>query len=139
MRANRQRDTKPEVAVRSLLHARGLRFRKHYAINLPARTVSPDIVFSKQKVAVFVDGCFWHACPTHGNLPRANTTYWKPKLERNVQRDRAVDAALHAAGWWVVRAWEHEAPADVAARVAAALERRQLQWLCRLIMSRGRS
>jgi DNA mismatch endonuclease, patch repair protein len=121
MRANRKHDTKPEVAVRSLLHARGFRFRKHYAIKLPERTVRPDIVFRRTKLAVFIDGCFWHCCPVHGNAPRVNTTYWQPKLARNVARDRAVDAALHAAGWRVLRVWEHQAPADVAADVATAL------------------
>lgn len=122
MRANRKHDTKPEVAVRSLLHARGFRFRKHYAIRLPERTVRPDIVFTRARLAVFIDGCFWHACPLHGTEPKANTNYWRPKLRRNVERDRAVDAALEFAGWRLVRAWEHEHPADVAARVAAALD-----------------
>jgi DNA mismatch endonuclease (patch repair protein) len=121
MRANRKHDTKPEVLVRSLLHARGFRFRKHYAIRLPERTVRPDIVFTRQKVAVFIDGCFWHACPIHGNVPRANTGYWQPKLERNVERDRVVDAALKVSGWRIVREWEHEPPIDVVERVVAIL------------------
>jgi len=105
MRANPKRDTRPEVVVRSLLHASGLRFRKHHAIKLAELTVRPDIVFTKQKMAVFIDGCFWHACPTHGNVPRANTDYWVPKLQRNVDRDRAVDTALAEAGWQVLRGW----------------------------------
>jgi DNA mismatch endonuclease (patch repair protein) len=70
---------------------------------------------------VFVDGCFWHACPIHGNQPRANTEYWRPKLARNVARDQAVDSALQAAGWRVLRAWEHEAPASIADRVSSML------------------
>lgn len=121
MRANRKRDTKPEIAVRSLLHAKGLRFRKHYAIKLADRTVRPDIVFTRRKVAVFIDGCFWHACAIHGNVPRANTDYWSPKLQRNVERDLLTDAALAQAGWRIVRVWEHEQPSAVAAKVAATL------------------
>lgn len=121
MRANRKHDTKPEVAVRSLLHARGLRFRKHYAVKLSQRTVRPDVVFTRQRLAVFIDGCFWHACPIHGNEPRANADYWRPKLQRNVERDRAVDAALEDAGWQVVRVWEHETPANVVALIARTL------------------
>jgi DNA mismatch endonuclease, patch repair protein len=117
MRANKKRDSKPELAVRSLLHASGRRFRKHLAIKVQDRTIRPDIVFTRVRVAVFIDGCFWHVCPVHGNVPRANTAYWQPKLERNVERDRAVDSALSDAGWLVVRAWEHEAPTDVVARV----------------------
>lgn len=119
MRANRKHDTKPEVAVRSLLHAQGFRFRKHYPIKLPDRTVRPDIVFTRQKLAVFIDGCFWHACPIHGNAPSVNTSYWQPKLQRNVDRDRAVDHALTAAGWHVLRAWEHEDHRETAAAIAA--------------------
>jgi DNA mismatch endonuclease (patch repair protein) len=124
MRANPSRDTKPEVAARSALHARGLRFRKDYLIRLAGRTVRPDIVFTRQKVAVFVDGCFWHRCPIHGNDPKVNTAYWKPKLDRNVARDRAIDIDLAAVGWKVIRAWEHESPKTIAAEVAQALRER---------------
>lgn len=123
MRANRKRDTKPEIAVRSLLHARGLRFRKHYPIRLPDRIVRPDVIFTRQKLAVFIDGCFWHACPTHGTDPTRNTSYWREKLKRNVDRDRAIDQALTAAGWHVLRAWEHERPSDTAELVAKSLQR----------------
>ena len=80
----------------------------------------PDVVFPRARVAVFVDGCFWHCCPEHGTSPRANTAYWLPKLKRNVSRDRAVDDAGRA-GWCVLRAWEHEDPAVVADRVENAL------------------
>lgn len=114
MQANRRTETKPEIAVRSALHALGLRFRKDHPIRLPDRTVRPDIVFTRQRLAVFIDGCFWHRCPIHGNVPRANNDYWAPKLDRNVARDRAVDRALGDAGWQVLRAWEHEEPAAVA-------------------------
>jgi DNA mismatch endonuclease (patch repair protein) len=121
MRRNPRRDTGPEVAVRSELHRRGLRFRKDLPLRVPGRVVRPDVVFTRQRLAVFIDGCFWHRCPEHGNVPRANGDYWRPKLERNVARDRAVDAALGETGWRVLRAWEHEAPAAVADRVLAVL------------------
>ncbi len=121
MRRNPRRDTGPELAVRSELHRRGLRFRKDLPLRVPGRVVRPDVVFTRARLAVFVDGCFWHRCPEHGNVPRANGAYWQPKLERNVARDRAVDAVLCEAGWRVLRAWEHEAPAAVADRVLAVL------------------
>lgn len=118
MRRNPRADTGPETKVRSALHARGLRFRKNFPLRTSKRLVRPDVVFPKRKVALFIDGCFWRRCPLHGNDPRVNTDYWKPKLDRNVARDRAVDQALTEAGWQVLRAWEHEPPASVAARVA---------------------
>jgi DNA mismatch endonuclease (patch repair protein) len=108
MRRNRKVDTNPEVRLRSALHRLGLRYRKHYPIVLPERTVRPDIVFPRQRVAVFVDGCFWHRCPEHGNRPLRNVAYWDSKLERNVSRDAQVDAALAQNGWQSIRVWEHE-------------------------------
>ncbi|WP_425300730.1 very short patch repair endonuclease [Nocardia farcinica] len=108
MRANRRTDTKPEMALRRALHRLGYRYRKDLRLDLDGRKVRPDIVFTARKVAVFVDGCFWHACPAHGRQPRTNEWYWEPKLRKNVERDRAADAALTAAGWRVVRLWEHE-------------------------------
>jgi DNA mismatch endonuclease, patch repair protein len=109
MRANRRTDTKPELALRRALHRQGYRFRKDYRLDLAdGKRVRPDIAFTARRVAVFVDGCFWHACPEHGSKPAANVWYWEPKLRRNVERDRAADAALTAAGWNVVRVWEHE-------------------------------
>lgn len=80
----------------------------------------PDVVFTRARLAVFVDGCFWHCCPEHGNAPKANTSYWQPKLARNVTRDRLVDAALVAAHWQVLRAWEHEDAEKIADRVECA-------------------
>jgi DNA mismatch endonuclease (patch repair protein) len=121
MRRNRRRDSTAELAVRSELHGRGLRFRVDRPIHLRERVVRPDIVFGKAKLAVFIDGCFWHRCPQHGNAPRTNSAYWGPKLEQNVIRDRIVDLALVEEQWRVIRAWEHEAPGDVADKVAAAL------------------
>jgi len=108
MRANRRTDTKPELALRHALHRLGYRYRKDYRLDLVSgRRVRPDIAFTARKVAVFVDGCFWHACPEHGSKPRANEWYWGPKLIKNVERDRINDAALILAGWTVVRLWEH--------------------------------
>lgn len=123
MQANRRADTKPEVILRKLLHQRGYRYRKDLLLRLPdGIKVRPDIVFTAKKVAVFVDGCFWHVCPTHGRQPTTNEWYWTPKLERNMARDRTVNAALRTAGWQVVRIWEHE-PVEVAVRtVVDALE-----------------
>lgn len=121
MRRNRRTDSGPELRLRSVLHRQGHRFRTHLAIRTPERLVRPDIVFTRARLAVFIDGCFWHCCPLHGTQPKANTGYWKPKLERNVVRDRAVDRALTEAGWVVLRAWEHEDPEAVAKRVGYAL------------------
>lgn len=113
--------TKPEIALRRELHRRGLRFRVNVG-GLPGR---PDIVFTRAKVAVFVDGCFWHRCPDHATFPRNNADWWRLKLERNVVRDRAKDAALRDLGWSVLHVWEHES-ADVAAdRVEAEWRRRR--------------
>ena len=120
MRGNRRRDTSPELAVRRILHARGLRYRVDYA---PLPTMSrrrADIVFTRARLAVFVDGCFWHGCPEHATLPVRNADYWLPKLARNRERDAETDAALAAAGWRVVRVWEHEDPTAAASRIEAA-------------------
>jgi len=121
MSAIRRTNTKPELALRSALHRQGYRFRKDYRLDLEGTRVRPDIAFTARRVAVFVDGCFWHVCPEHGRDPAVNEWYWAPKLRRNIERDRAADAALAAAGWQVVRVWEHE-PLDAAiAAVVAAL------------------
>lgn len=107
MRGNRGRDTQPELALRSCLHRRGLRFRKERK-PLPGVRCRADILFPGVRLAVFVDGCFWHRCPIHGTVPRSNTAYWQGKLASNVARDRRIDALLEAANWTVVRVWEHE-------------------------------
>jgi DNA mismatch endonuclease (patch repair protein) len=114
MRANPSRDTGPEVRVRSLLHAMGYRYRKDLRIDLPDCRVRTDIAFTRMKVAVFIDGCFWHSCPEHRSSPKANSGYWGPKLARNVERDRHVTRHLEDAGWTVIRIWEH-VPAEQAA------------------------
>ena len=120
MQGNRAEDTRPEVAVRSAVHALGLRFRKHVA---PVRGLRcrADLVFARQRLAVFVDGCFWHGCPEHGVSPRTNSAYWQGKLGGNVDRDRRNDAVLAEAGWTVVRVWEHEEPQAAALRIASCL------------------
>lgn len=124
MQGNRRRDTAPEVALRSALHARGLRFRKDFRLAGLATCPRPDVVFTKPHVAVFVDGCFWHSCPTHGRPPGSNTEYWGPKLRRNIERDRANDAALRDAGWTVVRLWEHVPLIDAVETILRALDER---------------
>ena len=124
MRAIRRTNTKPEIALRSALHRRGYRFRKDLRLDLnEGARVRPDIAFTGRRVAVFVDGCFWHACPEHGRDPAVNQWYWAPKLRRTVERDRAADAALAAAGWRVVRIWEHVTITDAVAAVVAELGR----------------
>lgn len=125
MQANRGRDTKPEVRLRSALHRLGLRFRKGLRISTASVSVRPDIVFTKLRVAVFVDGCFWHSCPVHGTSPRSNSNYWIPKLQRNTERDAVVNEALSQAGWRVIRVWEHEDVEVAAERIAFALSTRE--------------
>jgi len=122
MSAIRSTDTKPERELRSALHRSGYRFRKNLRLETGQLKVRPDIVFTRQRVAVFVDGCFWHVCPEHGRTPTTNTTYWSPKLQRNVDRDRAVNAALAASGWQVVRIWVHEPLEAACARVIHAVK-----------------
>lgn len=118
----RRRDTNPELAVRSALHSRGFRFRVDYPIRVPGhRPIRPDIVFTRPKVAIFIDGCFWHKCPEHGTTPKSSGGYWNAKLAGNVERDRRHNAMLEAQGWSVVRAWEHEPAGDVVDRVAMAV------------------
>ncbi|HEV7771007.1 MAG TPA: very short patch repair endonuclease [Solirubrobacterales bacterium] len=122
MQGNRKRDTRPELALRSELHRRGLRYRVDQK-PLKGLRCKADIVFRRQKVAVFMDGCFWHGCPDHGTSPKTNVSYWSAKLARNMERDRFNNAALGEAGWAVVRVWEHETSADAAERIARILAR----------------
>jgi DNA mismatch endonuclease (patch repair protein) len=119
-RANRGRDTGPERRLRSALHRRGLRFRLHQRV-APGLRITPDIVFPRARVVVFVDGCFWHRCPQHGLLPKANREWWADKLAANVARDRRADVELGALGWTVIRVWEHEDSEAAAERVALAV------------------
>ena len=127
MRAIKRADTRPEMVLRQALHKLGYRYRKDYRLDLASgRRVRPDIAFTARRVAVFVDGCFWHACPEHGRSPAVNEGYWTPKLRRNVERDRAADESLAAAGWNVVRIWEHESLDDAVAAVVAAVGPREV-------------
>lgn len=122
MQGNRKTGTRPERLLRSELHRRGLRFRKNYPLRPDeGRIVRPDIVFTRVRVTVFVDGCFWHRCPEHGNSPHANSVYWKPKLDRNAARDRETDRRLTSAGWKIIRVWEHDNIADAADLVQQAI------------------
>jgi DNA mismatch endonuclease (patch repair protein) len=107
MLGNRKRDTRPEIALRRALHERRLRYRVA-ARPLPDSRWTADLVFTRARVAVFVDGCFWHGCPRHYTPPRTNSAYWSPKIARNKERDARVSAELRAAGWAVIRLWEHE-------------------------------
>ena len=122
MQGNRRTGTAPELRLRSALHAEGMRFRVDYRIETSTGPVRPDIAFTRRKVAVFVDGCFWHGCPEHGVSPKTNTSYWEPKLRRNGERDRRDSAMLRDAGWTVLRIWEH-VPAEEAVRRIAAVAR----------------
>lgn len=122
MQANRRRDTSPELALRRALHQRGLRYRCDLRVDLPDGVrVRPDIVFTRRRVAVFVDGCFWHGCPIHGGSPSTNADYWSKKLARNRTRDETQTMALQSAGWHVIRIWEHDLREAGIERAAAAV------------------
>nr|WP_263987713.1 very short patch repair endonuclease [Mycolicibacterium novocastrense] len=114
----RRCDTRPEIVLRRALHRLGLRFRKDFPVRIGSKTIRPDIVFTKRRVAVFVDGCFWHSCPEHGRRPTVNDEYWGPKLARNMARDQEQTFLLKQEGWSVLRFWEHEDPLSAADRVA---------------------
>jgi DNA mismatch endonuclease (patch repair protein) len=119
MATQRRRDTEPELAYRRALFILGLRFRVDYRIATLRRRA--DIVFTRWKVVVFVDGCFWHSCPLHATIPKGNREWWIAKLETNVARDRSTDAQLQAMGWTVIRLWEHEPPDVGVPRILKAL------------------
>lgn len=121
MRANRGRDTQPELAVRRILHAKGLRYRVDVRPD-PTIRRRADIVFRRKRVAVFIDGCYWHGCPDHFVMPKSNTDYWSQKIGRNRERDAETTQALTECGWKVLRFWEHEDPTAVAGRILTSLE-----------------
>ncbi len=125
MQATRSRDTEPELLLRSALHGLGLRYRVS-ARPLPELTRTADVLFRRAKVAVFVDGCFFHGCPQHYREPQANATYWANKIQKNSLRDSATTEALENAGWLVIRIWEHqdlrEAARHIADRVSERLQ-----------------
>lgn len=124
MRSNRSRDTGPELRLRRLLHAEGLRY---FVDRAPLKGLRrrADLVFPRLRIAVYVDGCFWHGCPIHGSWPKANATFWREKIETNRRRDADTDRRLHEAGWEVVRVWEHEPALEAAERVGAVVARRR--------------
>lgn len=123
MRANRKRDTSPELRLRRQLHRLGLRYQLGRRI-LAKPPVTPDLVFPRAKVAVFVDGCFWHGCPEHGVQPRTNSEYWGPKIQMNRARDQRTDKNLQGFGWQTVRIWEHEDPVKAAAHIRSVVDTR---------------
>ena len=114
----RHNGTDPEISLRRALWAAGLRYRLKARSNLPG---SPDILFPGAKLAVFVDGCFWHGCPIHGTLPKTRTEFWKSKISRNRERDAQVDVELVKMGWQVVRLWEHQIGDELPMCVAVIL------------------
>ena len=122
MQATPRRDTPCEVAIRAAVHGMGLRFRVDW--RLPGTRRRADLAFVRAKVAVFIDGCFWHACPRHASWPRANAAWWKQKIEDNVARDRDTDEMLKRAGWRVLRFWEHEDAERAGTRVKRVVEGR---------------
>lgn len=125
MQRQKTRDTEPELALRRILHARGLRYRVDTQ-PLPGLRRRADLVFGPAKVAVFVDGCFWHGCPKHRQRQTtANTTYWTDKVAGNSRRDVETDAALAEAGWLAVRVWEHDDPETMADLVEAQVRERR--------------
>lgn len=124
MVANRGRDTGLELAVRTLVHARGLRY---FVGRRPLKGLrrTADLTFPRRRVAVFLDGCFWHQCPEHFQMPATNRAYWEPKIARNVERDRETDQRLAEAGWQVLRFWEHEHPVAIADSIEREVRSRQ--------------
>lgn len=123
MQRVRQKNTSAESALRRELHARGLRYRIHVRVLTKPRRVA-DVAFSGPRVAVFVDGCFWHGCPIHATWPKQNAEFWRAKIMANQERDRNTGERLRAEGWRVVRVWEHERPTVAAGRIAKIIETR---------------
>ena len=123
MLANKSRDTRPELLVRSLAHRRGLRYRVS-ARPLPELRRTADLVFRPARVAVFIDGCYWHGCPKHYTEPKTNTEYWREKINRNKARDTETDDHLAAAGWAVLRFWEHDDPSLVSDAISLTVTER---------------
>jgi DNA mismatch endonuclease (patch repair protein) len=123
MQSNKGRDTKPELALRRAAHALGLRYRVSLR-PLPAVRRTADLVFTRAKVAVFMDGCFWHGCPEHHTKAATNTEYWAEKVRRNRERDADTDRLLAKAGWLAIRFWEHDDPAESAMQIAEKVRAR---------------
>lgn len=124
MRSQKRRETEPEMGLRRQLWSRGLRYRVDAPLPISGRRRRADLLFPGPRVAVFVDGCYWHACPQHGTTPKSNTSWWAEKLAANVRRDRDTDTQLDSIGWLSVRVWEHENPAQAADRVELLVRNR---------------
>lgn len=120
----RQKDTQAEIDLRKALHAKGLRYRLHVPLLTKPRRVA-DIVFSRNRIAVFVDGCFWHGCPEHASWPKSNTDFWREKIETNRARDADSNQRLKALGWNVIRVWAHESAEVAATRIAQIIRARK--------------
>ena len=120
MKRVKNKNSNAELALRSKLHAEGLRFRLHRRVE----GIIVDIVFPGPKVAVFVDGCFWHGCPEHATFPKSNQSYWLPKLAENKKRDKRQSNLLRESGWIVIRVWEHEDPKVAAKKITRIIRRR---------------
>jgi len=123
MQSNRGRDTRPEVALRSAVHALGLRYRVNTRPLSDLRRTA-DLVFRKATVAVFVDGCFWHGCPQHHTAARTNASFWANKVDVNRRRDRETDHLLDESGWVSLRVWEHEDPRQAAEYISRIVRER---------------
>jgi DNA mismatch endonuclease, patch repair protein len=123
MSRQRTRDTAPELILRKRLHALGLRYRVSWPVP-GIRRRSIDIAFTRARVAVFIDGCFWHGCPSHKNIPAANNAWWAAKLATNRARDAATGEHLQDLGWTVIRTWEHENMIEVADQIADLVRNR---------------
>jgi DNA mismatch endonuclease (patch repair protein) len=124
MQGNRGRDTKAELAVRRLVHAAGLRYRVN-ARPEPDLRRTADLLFTRARAAVFIDGCYWHGCPEHFSMPATNIDYWSTKIGRNQARDLETTALLEARGWLVLRFWEHEPPVAVAECITELMRARR--------------
>ncbi|MCX4698660.1 very short patch repair endonuclease [Streptomyces sp. NBC_01373] len=118
------RDTAAAMVVRQLLHAAGLRYRVNVPVpGMPRRTI--DIAFAKAKIAIMLDGCFWHGCPDHATQPKANVEWWQAKLAKNMAKDAETTGHLTTEGWTVLRFWEHESPEHMAKRITASVAERR--------------
>ncbi|QNE45870.1 DNA mismatch endonuclease Vsr [Glaciihabitans sp. INWT7] len=126
MQGNRGRDTKPELAVRRLVHARGMRYRVNARVEPDIRR-SADMLFTRKRIAVFIDGCYWHGCPAHFVLPKAHPDYWEAKIAGNRKRDAETNSLLELRGWTILRFWSHESPICVADKVEAAVRDRNVE------------
>ncbi|GAA3063530.1 very short patch repair endonuclease [Actinocorallia glomerata] len=125
MRANRGRDTTPELQVRKALHAAGWRYRINYRPLERDRRRSVDIAFTKLRAVVLIDGCYWHGCPEHFIMPKSNRGYWSAKIARNRERDAETTRLLRSEGWLVLRYWEHQPAVEVVADIIRNLEARR--------------